>query len=841
MAVGSLVVEVAANVARFQSDMGKVASIAESKCKELDKAFSLVQTGLKAFGAAAVVGLTLDKVKSKIEDTISSAAGLKELAERTGGTVEKLSGLVGVAKLAGSDADTLAGGIQKLGKAMVDAQDGGKGSAEAFRAIGISVKDLKGLRPDEAFELIARQMAGYADGAEKTAVAQALLGKSGANLLPTMKDLAEMGELQVKVTSEQAAMADDYEKNLMKLNGAQGAMFKTIGMELLPVLNEFSKVLLDNLTNTNGVNAAVKDLAKDKSIRDWAEAAAVALAFLLDMLAADLKIVRALIGSGEAVVADASLMVAFVRNGFNSSNEEVKTALEKRNKTVEAANKRYVDLWNYDYTSMSRGLKERFEAMNRGEGGAPKEAPKPGINYRPNSAGDAGAAEADKTLKKILEGRLKVQEDFIAREKALEQTRFAYLDKFAALEYFTVRDAEERKQAVIAESLAATLQAYDAEIAAAKGFIAKAGKPEQRIEGENKLAEVVRKRAAAQADAAKLTTDSQIRMLEVQRKFDLATEEQNRQAGIANEEARFSIDMMGMDTLAVLKATEARRIKLALDERIYQLKKLDQNADTSKAEADAAIQTAKATALIEARYDKERTAIYGAHEAIRKYSEDASNLGAQTENVMTNAFRGMEDALVKFVQTGKMSFADLANSIIADLTRMIVKQAMFNAMAGMMNSSFGVGVANAMPGDSLDNFISLNGGFGTVPGRASGGPVNAGSFYQVNENGPELLNVSGRTYLMMGGQSGSVTPMGGSAAAAGGGGGTQVSVVVNNNAGRDTSATASSRTDAMGNTVIDVLVEKVEAGMMGRVSRGAGMAPLLERRYGLNPAAGAIR
>ena len=35
--------------------------------------------------------------------------------------------------------------------------------------------------------------------------------------------------------------------------------------------------------------------------------------------------------------------------------------------------------------------------------------------------------------------------------------------------------------------------------------------------------------------------------------------------------------------------------------------------------------------------------------------------------------------------------------------------------------------------------------------------------------------------------------------------------------------------------------EKVEAGMMGRVSRGAGMAPLLERRYGLNPAAGAIR
>lgn len=42
-------------------------------------------------------------------------------------------------------------------------------------------------------------------------------------------------------------------------------------------------------------------------------------------------------------------------------------------------------------------------------------------------------------------------------------------------------------------------------------------------------------------------------------------------------------------------------------------------------------------------------------------------------------------------------------------------------------------------------------------GRAGGGPVNAGTLYQVNERGPELLSVGSRDYLMMGANAGRVT------------------------------------------------------------------------------------
>lgn len=44
-------------------------------------------------------------------------------------------------------------------------------------------------------------------------------------------------------------------------------------------------------------------------------------------------------------------------------------------------------------------------------------------------------------------------------------------------------------------------------------------------------------------------------------------------------------------------------------------------------------------------------------------------------------------------------------------------------------------------------------------GRAIGGPVSPGAFYRVNEDGPELLSVAGKQYLMMANQAGKVEPL----------------------------------------------------------------------------------
>jgi len=60
---------------------------------------------------------------------------------------------------------------------------------------------------------------------------------------------------------------------------------------------------------------------------------------------------------------------------------------------------------------------------------------------------------------------------------------------------------------------------------------------------------------------------------------------------------------------------------------------------------------------------------------LKSFADSAFKFADQAEQAIVGAFKGMEDAMVKFVMTGKLNFRDLANSIIADLTRMLVRYA----------------------------------------------------------------------------------------------------------------------------------------------------------------------
>lgn len=772
-ALGSVVVELSANLAKFQSDMGRAAQIAEDRMKQIDKAVGFVKNGLSAIGLGFALGATVDKVKEKIEDAIASAAGLQQLSERTGAAVESLSGLAAVAKLSGTDMDSLAGALQKLSKAIVDAQNGGAKTTAAFNAIGIAVDELKGKGPDQVFKLIADRLATYQDGVEKTVIVQTLLGKAGANLLPVMKDLAEVGDLQVKVTQAQAEAADELEKNQLRLKASTDAIFKKIGLELVPVLNAFTKALLESQNANDGVRKSVDGLAKDGSIRDWAEGAAKVVGFVVDAFDG---VSRAVQITGKWLGAAAAQATLLAQGQWSSAV------------AVGGALKQDIDAILAKQLFSDRLAKQLEDARK------PKAETAPRARIDTSRLGNANAntGPKDDPAKKLLEGQLKAQEEIIAAEKTQLQTREQYLDFYRNLEYFSLREAEEKKQALLTDNLQMVQAAYDKEIAAIQAYVNQAQKEVERQDGRNKIAEAKKKRTAAEIETNKQLGDSQNRLLAVQRQFDLATTERARTDGIANEQALFQISLMGKSTLEVERLTAARKIQVDLEERIYRLKKLDPQADTSAAVAAAAMQTASATSIIELAYHRQRDAIFGAAEAVRKYQEDATNAGAHVESAMTRAFQGIEDALVTFATTGKLSFKSLADSIVADITRIIIKQQIAAAMggsgsAGWLSSLVGTAagalfgtsgtavVASSMGGDALDNMMNLTHAFGTAPGRAVGGPVSSGGLYEVNERGlPELLASGGKQYLLMGSQGGTVTPT----AAAASRGGTYVTVQV---------------------------------------------------------------
>lgn len=73
----------------------------------------------------------------------------------------------------------------------------------------------------------------------------------------------------------------------------------------------------------------------------------------------------------------------------------------------------------------------------------------------------------------------------------------------------------------------------------------------------------------------------------------------------------------------------------------------------------------------------------GASRAFSDYAAAAANSADLANQAFTNAFQSMEDAFVNFALTGKLSFKDMARSIIADLARIAAKQAIVGIVSSI--------------------------------------------------------------------------------------------------------------------------------------------------------------
>lgn len=251
------------------------------------------------------------------------------------------------------------------------------------------------------------------------------------------------------------------------------------------------------------------------------------------------------------------------------------------------------------------------------------------------------------------------------------------------------------------------------------------------------------------------------------------------------------------------------------------------------AELDAAENKYRDTVV--SNYDKMTTAQgewrNGVSSGFQNYLESARDFAGQAQSVVTGAFHGMEDALVQFTMTGKLSFADFTKAIMGDIARIAARQALAG-LAGSVIGSFAGSVFGG-GGTTVSRSGFSEGGF--VSGaRASGGPVSPNSMYEVNELGPELLNQGGRTYLMMGAEGGSITPLGTSAITplaapqqimGGGGSGAVVAPVVNIQISRDGSSEVSGDAElgrSLGPQMVNLIRAEIAANERKTLSPSGG-------------------
>lgn len=288
-ALGRLVASVILDHAEFVGGTEKAKQAAASMAGDIDRSLKQlegsVKTSLGAIAAGLAAGFGVAAMKEAFDQYTKNAAALQDLALKAGTTVQWLSSIGPVAKLSGTSLDDVTMAAEKLSKGLVNGLTKESASAsQALAFLGVNARDNTGKLKDSGtlIEEIAGKLDTYQDGIAKTTIAQDLFGKSGANLLPFLKELAEYGERDAKVTEQQSALAKQYEQDLVRLKIAKQALFNTISRELLPVSDAFVQALLGMSKGTGGVKAAVDDLASSGAIRDFAMSGVRAFGLLLN-------------------------------------------------------------------------------------------------------------------------------------------------------------------------------------------------------------------------------------------------------------------------------------------------------------------------------------------------------------------------------------------------------------------------------------------------------------------------------------------------------------------------------------------------------------------------------
>ncbi len=238
MNIGTMTIEMMANISRLQQDMNRAKGIIAGTMGDIQKSANLVSGTLGLIG----VGLSTGAFAAYANRVVDTLATIDDAAQKTGSSVENLSRIEKTARAFGANFGDIDAALVKLARGIATVDDESNQTNQALRALGLSSRDAAGnLRdPSEVLIEIAKRLQNYQDGANKSAIVTDLFGKSGANLLPVLNDLAENVDKFGSVSAASAAQASQFQDQMGLLKGKADEAFTSFSLGLLPALNRIA-------------------------------------------------------------------------------------------------------------------------------------------------------------------------------------------------------------------------------------------------------------------------------------------------------------------------------------------------------------------------------------------------------------------------------------------------------------------------------------------------------------------------------------------------------------------------------------------------------------------------
>lgn len=267
--IGALAVRIGADASELINEFAKASAAASKHSTAIGKSVAIYEE-VRRVSERVVTALA-----RATAETLLNADATYKAAQAAGVATTTFSELAYAASLSGVSSEQLGVAISRLNRNLADAASGTGESGAAFRALGIQVTDVGGQlkSADAIMAEIANKFANFADGPEKSALAIAIFGRAGAQMIPMLnqgaRGLAEMREearqLGITIDSQTGKAAEEFNDNVERLGKAAHGVANQLMQELLPNLTAVADAAVQAAKSTGGFHDNVKELADSLS------------------------------------------------------------------------------------------------------------------------------------------------------------------------------------------------------------------------------------------------------------------------------------------------------------------------------------------------------------------------------------------------------------------------------------------------------------------------------------------------------------------------------------------------------------------------------------------------
>jgi hypothetical protein len=470
-----------AGAAKAQGILSGFATRARST---LGKAMSADVVG--GFGQLAAAVGSLTGLKSVIDDFDR----LNDLSVQLDTSVESLQRLGVMAKLSGSDVETLVKGVSKLTRSLADAENSEK-TAESLKQLGVSASKLRSMSLEEQIMALSEAFISARGRGEGFAEVFDLMGRNGAELIP----LLMQGREELQALADTPVLSQEQVQRLAEFNDQLDAGVLK--------LKAWTAESLLGLADFAAVSGAALFGGLDGSFTERVEQAATALA-------------QSKLESEEAAAAqekqrEAAREAADWAKKIAAAQKEAAESIEKGQKELEAQEKRM------------QGIREQ---INQAKGGNLKQklSPDENLELAKGNVSDIEAKMKSARDKAYMDGKGGQDTEEVLQ---LELQRQKMLGDILTLEQ-QISAEKDRQQQAEAEKTAQQNEARS-------GMANDLQVLELRARGRNKEADALERQARIQQEARRIAEETGMSQQEslriAQTKSALEERAANRQDG----------------------------------------------------------------------------------------------------------------------------------------------------------------------------------------------------------------------------------------------------------------------------------------------------------------------